>query len=852
MIQTELVADEKDGATASADLPTPPPTDPSRVIPASGQLILGTDKRNPVFAVYEDESGQRLQVFYGFELMETVRHDTEDPAFKMLVGRLYNCGVKLCALCQSFTVDPKTVRRWAQALEEGDPEQLLRVLAGRHVGRKRTSEVEKFARLRWPELVAEHSYGAVGRLQREIERVFGITLSRSTMSGLIQTLKENPAPVEATPQPQEPPDLPAEPGPAELAGVPTDPAVVVAPVEVSPESRETVGQSLEGGHAPKPLDSTANPQVEAVPALANIAQASPFFPRDPAPSLYWCDHAGVLIFASALAAITRGSSIPQNILAQWLAALWLGAQNIEQTKYLNWEDLQLILGGVVRFPTPQREQLKALADDPEIIDALWRFNQQSLGPAVGTDFYFDPHTKHYTGEQHVLKGWCPKIRFADKVLHSDFIHTAQGAPIYFETTDNFADLRQRFGGVIGRARQALQWPADFVPTYIVDRGIFGAEPLEQAATDPTYHLITWEKGFVAQPWNPAKVMGKMTLTRTRNHSTDLRHYQFEYFEQPWAQNPKLRQIVVQATNDRGRVIQVAILTDDLTRAATAIIEVMFRRWLQENDFKYLDKHFGINQITSYRVIEYEKLAAQVQDRQVKSGARRALEQQLKQVTAPLKRHLLAEEQARHAHQLRATQRPKLEAKLAQESSPDTPQAKTLQRQLAAAKVADQRYETARVVRRKLIEQQTQQAAQMRIQVEATQAKESRVQALIQAHMVKLDGQCKRLFDLLKISARNLFYQALQPFKVAYDNYRDDHDHFRNLTRSPGVLEVNAQQIIVHLMPRTAYGGELRKAVLQTLEGLNAAGLDHPCLPGRKLKFRLGQRSEMDLKMNVVP
>ena len=27
---------------------------------------------------------------------------------------------------------------------------------------------------------------------------------------------------------------------------------------------------------------------------------------------------------------------------------------------------------------------------------------------------------------------------------------------------------------------------------------------------------------------------------------------------------------------------------------------MFSRWIQENVFKYLDKHFGINQITSYR------------------------------------------------------------------------------------------------------------------------------------------------------------------------------------------------------------------------------------------------------------
>ena len=846
MPKTELLAETMDAVPASnISTPEAPEADPSQVMPPSGQLILGTDKRNPVFAVYGDVSGQRLLVYYGFELIEIVGNDANDPAFKMLLGRLYNSGVKVAALCASFQVDAKTLRRWAQALREGDPVQLVRVLEGRQAGRKVTSEVEKFARLRWPDLVAQRSYGAVGRLQREMESVFAMTISRSTMSELVRTLQATPAPVE---DPAEPPDPCAGSDAAARAAGPT----AVPAAAVAPESGETGVQSCGQGGTEKPLPSTANPPIEAGPVLGNIVQGSPFFPRDPAPSLYWCDHVGVLIFASALAAVARVSATVQNILAQWMAALWLGAQNIEQTKFLNWEDLELILGGVVRFPTPQREQLKALADDADLLAALWRFNQKNLGSAVGTDFYFDPHTKHYTGEQNVLKGWCPKIRFADKVLHSDFIHTAQGAPIYFETTDNFADLRQRFGGVIARARQALQWSADFVPTYIVDRGIFGAELFEQAANDPTYHLITWEKGFVAQPWDATKVMGKTTLTRTRNCSTDLRHYEFEYFERPWAKNPPLRQIVVQATDDRGRIIQVAILTDDPLRAATAIIEVMFRRWLQENDFKYLDKHFGINQITSYRVIDYEKLKEQVKDRQVKSGARRALDQQLQQVIAPLKRHLLAEEQARHAQQLRAAQRPGLEAKLAQESSPDTPQAKALRRQLAVAKGADNRCETTRLARRKIIDQENHQVAQLQIQIDATQAKESRVEALIQAQMVKLDGQCKRLFDGLKITARNLFYQALQPFKAAYDNYRDDHDHFRNLTQSPGILEVNAQQIIVHLMPRTAYGGELRTAVLKTLEGLNAAGMDHPCLPGRKLKFRLGQRSEMELKMNVAP
>ena len=759
-----------------------------------------------------------------------------------MLARLYNAGVKLSALCESFQVDPKTIRRWGKALLQGDAAELVRVLEGRGACHKLTQAVENFARLRWPDLVAQRSYGAVGRLLLEIQSVFDIEISRSGLQGLIRILKGGTAEESSLPEEDPPSSLPS---PAAGAGLPAQELA-----EVPQENRESTVKSVEETHVDKAPDSVVQPSVQVgTPSGINV-HSSPFFPKDPAEALYWCDHAGVLVFATALAAISQVSPTPQRILAQWMAALLLGAQNIEQTKYLNWEDLELILGQVVRFPTPQRDQLKALAADPGLIDELWRFNQKNLGQAVESDFYFDPHTKHYTGEQNVLKGWCPKIRGADKVLHSDFLHTAHGAPIYFETTDNFVDMRQRFCDVIGRARQALQWPAETVPTFVVDRGCYGADFFEKVTGDPTFHLITWQKGFTAEAWDATKVMGQTTITRYRNCAADVRLYRFECVERAWEKNSLLRQIVVQATDDKGRTIQVAILTDDLKRAAIEIIKLMFQRWLQENDFKYLDKHFGINQITSYRSIEYEKLREQVEDRQVKSAARKALDRKLKEVTEPLKRHLLAEEQAHQAHQLRAVKRPELAAKLALESSTDTPQHKELSRQVVALKAADLRYETTRLERRKSIEQGHKEIASIQVQIAGTKAQESRLEAMIQARMVKMDGQCKRLMDVLKITVRNLFYQVLQPFKKTYDNYRDDHDYFRKLTQSPGVMEVRAQEIVIHLMPRTNYGGELRKAVIQTLEGTNALALEHPCLPGRKLRFRLGQRSQMELKINV--
>ena len=77
---------------------------------ATGQLILGTDKRNALFTVYEweeDDGEEQLHVYYGLELLEVVPADRNAPSFKMLVGRLYNAGLSRRVLQETFRVDLK-------------------------------------------------------------------------------------------------------------------------------------------------------------------------------------------------------------------------------------------------------------------------------------------------------------------------------------------------------------------------------------------------------------------------------------------------------------------------------------------------------------------------------------------------------------------------------------------------------------------------------------------------------------------------------------------------------------------------------------------------------------------------
>jgi hypothetical protein len=779
----------------------------------TGQLILGTDKRNPLFTVYCDEEGEeeQLHVYYGLELLEVVSAEPSDPNFKMLVGRLYNAGVSLRVLQQTFQIDSKTIQRWGRALRSRDAQQLIRGLEGRRASRKLTPQIKEDVRARWPNLVKEGLYGIGKRLRQEIRAVFGVKLSQETLRPLLGELR-------------------GEQSPAATAGGSGETTAEGLP-HSGQEAADNQGVSAKPPEMPCDC-AGMDVEPESVTAVWAL---------EAAPQTLWCDHLGLLVFASALVAVAQAVEPPQSLFQQWLASLLSGALNIEPTQFLNWPDLARLLGTGVRFPHPQRLELERVAT-PANSEALARFNAEQIGAESQSQFHFDPHTKHYTGEQNVLEGWCPAIRRADKAVHSDFIHTVAGEPLCFETTDNFAALRQRFFEGVNRCRQVMKWASDRVLSLVVDRAIFGQDVFEKVRADPALHLITWEKGYQKQNWPPAGgITGSMVIERPRNRAEDVCSCHLEYWDQAWPKNQQLRQVVVQATNPRRRIIQVSILSDDKEAVAVQMIRLMFGRWVQENDFKCLDKHFGINQITSYGVSGYDELRQQVTDRQRRSVEIKAVQEQRRQLQAQPSRLLLLQTKGEHEQGQRQQRMKELEGQ------PDAEQTK---KELARLRQGKTRWENTPAARQKQIQTLRQELAELDTKARNAQQTESRLERLIQEKMVRLDPEKKRLMDSLRVIARNVFYKALQPFKQAYNNYRDDHDQFRQLTQASGVLEVGSEQIVVPLMPRVKYPPHLRRILTTGLDGINA---QQPVLPdgsGRRLKLRLAHRSEM--KLSIQP
>jgi hypothetical protein len=506
---------------------------------------------------------------------------------------------------------------------------------------------------------------------------------------------------------------------------------------------------------------------------------------------------GLLIFSGHL--LRLGQYCPPQgwLLKQWLSVILLGAKNIEQTKLMDFYDLQMLLGATSRLLHEQRQELGRISTR-EMVEILFRFNAKEIGAGECRDFYYDPHTKHYTGMQKVLKGWCPSIRFADKAMHMDFIHTSEGYPVYYEPSDNYEDLRERFGKVTLEFCELIELEGEV--TFIVDRGIYSQRFFEEVVGNPLRHIVTWEKGYKSKGWVSEQVSGHFEMTRCRNNAEDKQRYLFEYIDETWSKNPAMRLLRVRATNPKGRQIEVGVLTDDQGRAGHEIVALIFRRWLQENDFKYLDEHFGINEITSYSSSPYEKFAEQVKDKQMKSGAYKALEVTRKKIKKRLKEVLLKEHQKKKNNAKREEQ----------------------------------------------IKEWTEELAQIEEQLKTTEKEMSRLDFLIEQNMVRLDPHTKQLMDVLKIIARNAFYKALQPFKEMYNNYRDDHVLFRNLTRSNGLIRERGNTLEAILFPTPHYPRKIRAIVERLLEDINA---EEPLMPdgsNRQIHLRLGKKNGIKL------
>jgi hypothetical protein len=821
------------------------------------QRILGTDKKNQIFSVFEHSLTKDYHVYYGAELFDIVPSDREDTRFKLMIAHLANIGIALAKLQATFKLDPRTIKKWSRALRSGDAEVLARAFAGRNASRKLTRAVEEYVRIRFPSIYSEDRYTYSSKIRRELKKALRIELSAEALRPLFNKLKaeleqhegEACAPAQEGNQ-----DKDGDEDEDEEDGEPPAPG---GSGDSEPEAQYPVEETGSGSQSSIELTTYSEseflkaPQilVEPLRALNEEDRSVPKNRKAHADfsTARWCSHLGLLLFSEPLSALedVLGADKGPPVI-QWASQVLLGAANLEQTKLLSAADLSLLLGGEpAGTPGHQRKKLAALAEDPALARDILRWNFQRVGGPTMSDFYFDPHTKHYTGKKNVLKGWCSKIRWADKVLQGDFIHSTSGQPLYLENTDSYEDMRQRFMQSEERFRDCMDIGQERVLTWIIDRGIYSNKIFARFIDSPNKHLITWEKGYRRDGWPPEREsQGSMVVQRVRNYLADKRTYRFEWIDEAWPKNPQLRRMIVRATNPEGKQVEVSILCDDFARPAKEIVWLMFDRWVQENDFKYMDAHFGINEITSYRSETYASIRNELEDREVKNAAYTALENERAEQEERLGKLLLIDHKSKKQEQQRAQRIARLESPASLGPSHRRELGRMRGAQGSALKHRKQRDQQMSSIE--------QEIARLDGQLAVTAKNVSRLDTLIQRGSVRLCGERKYLMDVIKITARNLFYEMLAPFKDAYDNFRDDHVWFRHLSHSGGVIVPAGPELLrSHLIGTADFPKPVRAVIRQVLTKFNEIRPRLPDGSQRSIELVLGSKAAIQLAPTIA-
>ncbi len=237
---------------------------------------------------------------------------------------------------------------------------------------------------------------------------------------------------------------------------------------------------------------------------------------------------------------------------------------------------------------------------------------------------------------------------------------------------------------------------------------------------------------------------------------------------------------------------MSIITDNETMASEEVIEAIMSRWLQENDFKYLGKHFGINEITSYDYENYQEVSKNIEDKETLTGEIISLRKKKSEITKKLKSSLLSEKTSKNKNKKRSENIEKLSAEL----------------------------------------------EKIKSEMKETEEEESKSAKLTREDYKKLNTSKKAVMDSIKIIARNIFYQLFDPFKKEYNNYRDDHVIFRNLLHSHGMIKFSQGKIKVLLCPTIQYPQKTREIIQNFLHQTNKNNVTNNGGFGRKLEFEL--------------
>jgi prepilin-type processing-associated H-X9-DG protein len=259
-----------------------------------------------------------------------------------------------------------------------------------------------------------------------------------------------------------------------------------------------------------------------------------------------------------------------------------------------------------------RRKLTVLAgrdQGPELLKELARLRLAQHEERVAF-LYVDGHVREYSGQAMLAKTKKAQRAVATCAATDTWVHDAEGEPLLLVTSEMNAGLTQVLEAIVGEAKELV--PAGRRLTVLFDRGGWSVKLFARLIALGV-DIITYRKG------------AKQTLPRSRFVAHRVREEGGEktrwLYEQarvrvgrlrPHRRRPGagpeylwLRQVTV--LRDDGR--QTVIVTNRTDLVAVEVVTRLFRRWRQENYFKYMAEEFALDALVEYGVDEVSEGAS---------------------------------------------------------------------------------------------------------------------------------------------------------------------------------------------------------------------------------------------------
>jgi len=238
-------------------------------------------------------------------------------------------------------------------------------------------------------------------------------------------------------------------------------------------------------------------------------------------------------------------------------------------------------------------RLAAFGRAAELGHALAQRRVKTRGHAMGF-LYIDGHVRAYHGKRSLPKTHLARMRLSMPATTDYWINDAEGDPLFVVTTEANKGLVAMLPVVLDEVRALV---GDRQVTVVFDRGGWSPK-LFAKLIQSGFEILTYRKGRCRRVPKTCFSMHKANLEGSKiTYQLADQNVDLFYGSRPHRKRLRLRQVT--RLGDDGHQTQIITSRKDLSTIEVAYR--MFKRWRQENFFKYLREEYALDALVDYGI-----------------------------------------------------------------------------------------------------------------------------------------------------------------------------------------------------------------------------------------------------------